>query len=38
MDKIMCEVCANEYRIFREASYMARGLEVCEDHFVELGV
>ena len=37
-DKIWCEICAEDLRIFKEAEKVARGYEVCEDCFVELGI
>jgi hypothetical protein len=35
---IPCEICANELRLFIEATKEARGYEVCNNCFYDLGV
>ena len=35
---IFCEICAEDLRIFKEATREARNYEVCEEHFVELSI
>mgnify|MGYP003153203226 CR=1 FL=1 len=35
-DYIPCEVCANELRLFVEATKISRGYEVCDNCFEEL--
>ena len=33
-----CEVCANELRLFIDATKVARGYEVCDNCYYDLGV
>jgi hypothetical protein len=35
--EINCEICANELRLFVEATKVARGYEVCNNCFYDLG-
>ena len=36
--EIFCEICADDLRIFKEATKVARGYECCDDCFYELGI
>ncbi len=36
--EINCEICANELRLFVEATKVARGYEVCDNCYYDLGV
>ena len=36
--EINCQICANELRLFIEATKVARGYEVCDNCYYDLGV
>ena len=36
--EINCKICANELRLFIEATKVARGYEVCDNCYYDLGV
>ena len=37
-DYPFCEICAEELRLFIDATKVARGYERCDDCFMELGI